>query len=360
MSDAASPFEIEELPIPQSLDGPGGADFADTVDVRNAAESHAYGTTDVAVPVEEILAHWHDPHQPQRLWGARREGRIVGRAILGWQHDAPDVSWVTVQVHPDAVGNGIGGALHDAAEAAARSQGFERMLTYAPSPEAPGERVVPPTGAGSVPAGNREVRFLLDRGWRLEQVERGSRIQLPPDSADLEARRVAAAESAGPDYTVHTWAGPTPVHWRDDQAILNTRMSTDAPTAGLEEPEDVWTAERVAEYDERMAGAGRTTLTAAVEHLPSGRLVGFTQLGVPHDLSRPVSQEDTLVLREHRGHRLGMWLKVANLAHLAEVAPGHPSVLTWNAEENRPMLDVNEAVGFVPIGYEGAWRKDLS
>jgi len=137
-------------------------------------------------------------------------------------------------------------------------------------------------------------------------------------------------------------------------------MSTDAPSAGLEEPEDIWSAERVAEHDERLAGAGRTTLTAVAEHLPTGRLVAFTQLNVPDDVSRPVSQEDTLVLREHRGHRLGMLVKVANLAHLAEVAPGHPSVLTWNAEENRPMLDVNEAVGFVPIGYEGAWRKDLT
>jgi GNAT superfamily N-acetyltransferase len=73
-----------------------------------------------------------------------------------------------------------------------------------------------------------------------------------------------------------------------------------------------------------------------------------------------VTQEDTLVLREHRGHRLGMLLKVANLQYLEQVAPGHPGVLTWNAEENRAMLDVNEAVGFEPIGYEGAWRKDLT
>jgi GNAT superfamily N-acetyltransferase len=93
--------------------------------------------------------------------------------------------------------------------------------------------------------------------------------------------------------------------------------------------------------------------------VPTGTLVGFTQLGVPADVARPVTQEDTLVLRDHRGHRLGMLLKVANLQHLERVAPGHPGVLTWNAEENRAMLDVNEAVGFVPIGYEGAWRKDL-
>jgi hypothetical protein len=89
-------------------------------------------------------------------------------------------------------------------------------------------------------------------------------------------------------------------------------------------------------------------------------LAGFTRVSVPHDTTRAVGQWDTIVLREHRGHRLGMLLKVANLQLLDEAGPGHPSVLTWNAEENRPMLAVNEAVGFVPIGYEGAWRKELS
>jgi len=52
-----------------------------------------------------------------------------------------------------------------------------------------------------------------------------------------------------------------------------------------------------------------------------------------------------------------MLLKIANLQHLARLHPGHPSVITFNAEENRHMLDVNDAIGFTPMGYEGAWKR---
>ena len=77
------------------------------------------------------------------------------------------------------------------------------------------------------------------------------------------------------------------------------------------------------------------------------------------DVARAASQDDTLVLREHRGHALGMLLKLENLALLERDFPGHPSVITWNADENRHMLAVNEALGFTPMAYEGAWRLDL-
>ena len=82
-------------------------------------------------------------------------------------------------------------------------------------------------------------------------------------------------------------------------------------------------------------------------------------MSVPAENSGSVSQQDTLVLPAHRGHGLGMLLKLANLAELQRRMPGHPSIITFNAEENRYMLDVNEAIGFIPVGYEGAWRRDL-
>ncbi len=352
-------FTIEQLAIPDSLEGPGGADFVASIDARNAAEVAGYGTPDVAYPAQELLPFWHDSHEPKFLWGARVDGRIMGRATQEWQLDDETVGWIDLKVHPDVQGRGIGRALADAVEEQARSLGRTRLITYAVSPDTPGERLVPPTGAGSVPLESREVRFLLARGWRLEQIARASRFPLPFDATDVAARRADAEGHAGAAYRIHTWTGPTPDRWVADQAMLFTRMSTEEPTAGLESPEDPWDEERVRQYDALQAGGPRDLLTAAAEHIATGRLAAFTQLGVPADIARPVTQEDTLVLREHRGHRLGMLLKVANLQYLEQTAPGHPCVLTWNAEENRAMLDVNEAVGFVPIAYEGAWRKDL-
>jgi hypothetical protein len=55
-----------------------------------------------------------------------------------------------------------------------------------------------------------------------------------------------------------------------------------------------------------------------------------------------------------------MLLKAANLQELAIRFPAATLVYTFNAEENRYMLDVNEAVGFVPAAYEGIWKKALA
>jgi GNAT superfamily N-acetyltransferase len=355
---ASSGFTIDEVAIPRSLADDRDGVFAGMIAVRNAVEVAGYGIPEVAVSAEEMLPHYLDQNEPKRVLLARIDGAVVGRAVLEMQLDDSEVGWLDVQVPPELQGCGIGRALSDAIEALAREQGLARLITYAVSRDAPGERLTPPTGFGSVPAGNREVRFLLARGWTLEQVERGSRFALPADPAALAALR-AAAEQHSRDYRVLTWAGATPAELLEDLAELQTRMSTDAPSAGLDEPLDVWTAERFANKEALLLDAPQQLLTAAARHEPTGRLGGFTRLSVPHDTTRAVGQWDTIVLREHRGHRLGMLLKVANLQLLAEAAPGHPSVLTWNAEENRPMLAVNEAVGFVPIGYEGAWRRDL-
>ena len=54
-----------------------------------------------------------------------------------------------------------------------------------------------------------------------------------------------------------------------------------------------------------------------------------------------------------------MLLKLDNMVRLRELRPELTRIATWNAEENRPMLAVNEACGFEPVAYEGQWqRKD--
>lgn len=78
--------------------------------------------------------------------------------------------------------------------------------------------------------------------------------------------------------------------------------------------------------------------------------------------SRPavVHQEDTLVLDEHRGHRLGMWLKASNLRRAADSWTDAERIYTWNAEENSFMLEVNVALGFRPSGRTAGWQRVLT
>ena len=351
-------FTIEEVTLPDTLDSPGAADFVRGLEVSNAVDAISYGTTDLAYEPDEELPYWKNPHQPTRMIIAKVDGDVVAEGYYETQiGESADSGWLGVRVLPEFRGHGIGTALANELERAAGADGKAKAIVYAGLQDAPGERIPSPTGFGSIPAEHRDVRFLLARGYRFEQVERLSRLPLPVPN--LDALLAAAIEASGPDYVLHTYVGGTPEHWREDMALLATRMTTDAPSAGLEEPEDVWTVERIIEADERAEASPRDRVVAVAEHVPSGRLAGFTVLSVPKQLHRSVAQYATLVLREHRGHKLGMLLKVANLEHLGRVKPGHPSVTTFNAEENRFMLDVNESVGFVPIGQESAWRKDL-
>lgn len=355
-------FTIEELPIPAALDGsPAARDFVQSVDARNAVEASIIGSDELSFTAEELLPGWQpSPHEPRRLFGARLDGRIVARGVYETrtEGDAVSTAWVSVQVHPDVTRRGIGRALADRIEEVAREDGKEKLHVYAGTAPADGPRLVPPTGAGSLPAEAREVRFLLARGYELGQVVRGSRLALPVDP-ELLAERRSFAQAHATGYRVHRWQRRAPREFLEDLALLATRMSTDAPSGGIDEDEDRWTVERWVEQEDQQESSPRVILFAAVEHVASGRLVGYTELSVPPELDRPADQGDTIVMREHRGHRLGMLLKLANIAFLEETFPGRPSITTFNAEENRPMLDVNEAVGFVPFTYEGAWQKRL-
>ena len=156
------------------------------------------------------------------------------------------------------------------------------------------------------------------------------------------------------------WMLPTPVEYVDGYAWMKSRMSTDAPDAELGMPEETWDAARVAREDERTAQKGWSLQVTAAQHIETGELCAFNELTMSTDPASVTHQYDTLVLAEHRGHRLGMLVKTAGLLAWRDAHPDSPRVITYNAEENRPMLSINEEIGFEAFAYEGAWKKDLT
>jgi GNAT superfamily N-acetyltransferase len=354
---------IERIPIPTSQDDPAWRDYVAAVDLYNVIEAEPTGRHDDDLdPVEALPSLQDQTHRQAELTVARLESRIVGVGIASWTTDVPtNVTWVGGGVHPDFRNRGIGTALMEHVEAESLAAGRGIIQSGAPHRASEeGEQLTAPTGFGKVPLNDPGVRFFRKHGYGLEQVHRVSHLYLPFDPERLAQMRAEAEAKAGPDYRVHTWVSPTPERWLDGVAAINARMATDLPAGGLELDQEVWDAERVRHEEERSASVGRIRLVAVAEHVPSGKLVGLNGLSMSADVTRPVHQGLTLVLTEHRGHRLGMLLKLANMAQLAEVRPEAPFILTGNAEENRPMLDVNEAVGFVPVVYVGAWKKTLT
>jgi GNAT superfamily N-acetyltransferase len=351
-----SSITVAELAIPTEVGAEGWSDFVAMTDVRNEIEAAIVGTDELAFEAAELLPRWLDPVDQRRLFVARVDGHIVARSTYEFSDD-DDVAWITIEVLERFTGRGVGSALYDYVFRVARDEGKRTFQTefYARADE-PGPRIPSPSGFGSVPAESVGSRFAIRRGYGLEMVLRHSRLALPVDPDLLSRHRREAESAAGEDYRIVRWTGRTPELWLDDMATLHGRMFTDAPHGDLDMGEEVWDAHRMRALDDTNVQGPRALVISAIEHVPSHRLVAFTELNVPPERDRPIAQRDTLVLTEHRGHRLGMLLKVDNIQAVTAEYPGHPSITTTNAEENAYMLAVNEAVGFVPMAYAGVWK----
>ena len=361
MSTTITGLEFRPLTIPASMDAPDAADFAAMVEVRNRVYREIAGHDDHRITADELLPHYQpDGYEKRPMWTVVVDGRLVGRVGVDLPlEDGSKVAFFLIELLKDVQGRGIGSTAYtELVEPAAREHSRTVLQSWAEQNEAPGPRLEAPTGFGGVPADHPATRFYLRHGYRLEQVERCSAFDLQ-GSFDGVERLLAQAREAARDYRVVTWTAPTPSEYVAGYGWMKSRMITDAPAAALEFDEEEWDAARVARHDSTYTSSGRLLHVTAAQHIATGELCAFNELVIGKDRTEATHQEDTLVLKEHRGHRLGMLVKCANLMAWREMAPDSPRVITYNAEENRPMLDINEAIGFVPISYEGAWKKVL-
>ena len=105
--------------------------------------------------------------------------------------------------------------------------------------------------------------------------------------------------------------------------------------------------------------SGRIVVEAVAWHEESGEMAAFTHVSVPAETPWIAYQDDTLVAKAHRGHRLGYRVKAAVSLALPQAAPGVTVQRTWNDETNEHMLRINRELGYEREGTLVEWQKVL-
>jgi GNAT superfamily N-acetyltransferase len=276
-------------------------------------------------------------------------GPVLGVAMLEFTtHENLHAAEITLAVHPEHRRRGVGTAIVERMAEVARADGRRTLNTIVDVPLAKA-------------AGHASLYFAPRVGFEstLSGNTRHLRVPLDPDRAD-ELRAIVAGARDAAAYRVLTFDAPWRREYVDDVCTLLQVMSTDEPAGDAEREEDVWDEERLRESDELVAARGARKLAAAAQHVPSGRLVAMTEILVPDGAPRQAHQMITVVHPAHRGHRLGLAVKLANLDLLAEQAPNVEFVVTGNASVNAPMIAVNDMMGYEIAGEGMFWQKRLS
>ena len=302
---------------------------ADLAEIDNAALEQTVRRHHTA---ETLLLEFRDygTEGPlEGLWLAGQGGRLVGYAGLTLNaFENLDGAKILGAVHPDQQRRGIGRRLMGAVEAAT-----DRPRLRAPAwAGTAGARALP--HLGYEPSGSHEVRRLS--------------VTAPqPDALVAEAERASAA------YDLERLAGPCPNAMLGEMQVLREAIN-DAPEDGEFE---AYSPERIRRYEAWLAEQKQTPYTIVARHRATGDPAGLTIVCVHELRSAVAAQEDTSVLAPHRGHRLGLRMKLAMLDWLRAERPEVQAVDTWNVPGNAPMIAINDALGCERVAETIRFRK---
>lgn len=325
-----------------------------------AAETvRAEGSDDtVESEAAALIRYVDDETWRHRRWAAvAADGQVLGVAALSMGlRDNLHLGDCSVIVADAARGHGVGRLLAEPLIAAAEEEGRRVLVGWAYVTPSDAEGSVPvATGTNTVEP-DASVRFAMGQGFTLEQVEARSQLTLPVD-ADVLTEAEAEARAASVGYVLVGWGGRCPDEWVEQFCALRSAMSDDVPKGEVQSETELWDEARLRRRERRASEMGIETMILVAVHEESGALAGYTEVERKRERLASVAQEDTLVLQEHRGRRLGLLLKTAMLRRVAEQWPEAERIGTYNAEENSVMLGINVRLGFRPTSADGLWQR---
>jgi len=296
------------------------------------------------------LLLWPDALDVER-YVARRDGTVIGALQYSMPNkDNQHLLELELEVHPEHRRQGVGTALLEFTERRAAELGRDTILAFVPDSLDGGPRF-----------DHSGQHFAKARGYAVVDQEIHRRNDLTLVGEDELDRLYAQALEKAAGYKVVQWTDRCPDDVIDGYAALNERMYTDPPMGeDLDIRPAVYDAERIRNNEWVTSERGQSEFKTAVVHVKSGEVAGMSGLGVVPGEELHAWQEDTIVEEKHRGHRLGMILKIANQRQLREYRPRIRYVHTWNAEVNDHMIAINEAMGYRALCRDLDVQKKLS
>ena len=272
----------------------------------------------------------------RHTWLAARDGaRTVGVAEMDLTvQDNTHLAGVELGVLPDRRREGIGRALFEEVVRRCREEGRTSICGEAHAP------------ADGPPAAAASYAFATAMGLSEVHAEDHLVRPLPVEPERLAALRAAVAPAAA-DYDVVTWGVSCPDEHVEAFCAMRTRMDADVPIGEVDYEPVVHTVERL-RASEASVARSYSPIRAAVRRRRDGVFGGYSVLFVPHG-ETDVLQDDTLVMPEHRGRRLGTLLKLATLEVLVAEHAGASVLHTWTALDNHAMQRTNRHFGYRPV-----------
>lgn len=235
----------------------------------------------------------------------------------------PDRYWFDLFVAPGRRRRGHGTALYDAA---LRTAVERRALAL---------------NAGVKESMTDGVEFLRHRGWY--EVKRDWESRLSVAGFDFATFAPADERVAREGITITTYADELARDPNEAEAKafeLTSELRVDVPAV------DPPTPETIDEWRRHWTGAPAFLPEAFFIALDrDGRWIGMSNLERSIEDPSFVWQGLTGVRRDARGKGVAMALKLRTVRYAQTLGVEH--IKTWNDQKNRPMLSINEAMGFV-------------
>jgi GNAT superfamily N-acetyltransferase len=254
---------------------------------------------------------------------AEEEGRIVGSVDVSHRPSRfhPDRYGFDVWVLPDRRRRGHGSALHERAVAILR------------------ERNALAATAGVKESMADGVEFTAKRGW--VEIKRDWESRLAPAGFDFDRFDGATERVTAQGIRISTYADELARDAGTPQRAFELTDLCRRDVPAMDTPTDI-TFEAWRQHWIDAPSFLADAFFIAIDR--DGRWLGMSNLQRSIEDPSFIWQGLTGVRREARGKGLAMALKLETVRYAQRLGVDH--IKTWNDQRNRPMLAINEAMGF--------------